>query len=284
MVGLVLPSMAPAAELVTLQFTWSHGFQFAGYHAALAQGYDRQAGLDVRFLEAVPGKDPLDAVLDGQAQYGVGTSSLLLARKAGKPVVVMAASFRHSPLVLIARRQRGIDGLQAVHDIVGKRVMIEPQSDELIANHEFIALLRNTHHASDALAVVRKLADALLEPCQIDGQAIQVSVSTGIALYPDAVGHRLISRRGRAWPRRPRASAVDGLVLGLQFFRRFHEVGVLHDAVGRAHQLALRFVFGAHTFGAAQRVDHVQRVAHADGFVGAHGLAGVAGGAVVVDE
>lgn len=129
---LAVPGVAIAVENVTLQFKWSHAFQFAGYYAALEKGYYREAGIDVTFLEATPGIDPLESVLTGQAQYGVGTSSLLLARKNGKPVVVLAAIFQHSPLVLIAR-QDGVNGLQGIHDIVGKKIMIEPQSDELIA-------------------------------------------------------------------------------------------------------------------------------------------------------
>ncbi|MBN2886662.1 MAG: ABC transporter substrate-binding protein, partial [Chromatiaceae bacterium] len=74
---------AQALETVSLQLKWSHAFQFAGYYAALEQGYYREAGLNVRLLEAGPGLDPLESVLSGAAQYGVGTSSLLLARAAG---------------------------------------------------------------------------------------------------------------------------------------------------------------------------------------------------------
>lgn len=135
LVVLVLALHAPAArslESVTLQLKWSHAFQFAGYYAAQEQGYYREVGLDVRLREAGPGIDALETVLSGQAQYGVGTSSLLLARKAGRPVVVLAVVFQHSPLVLVAR-QGGSAGTQGIHDLVGKRVMIEPQSDELIA-------------------------------------------------------------------------------------------------------------------------------------------------------
>ena len=124
---------AQALETVSLQFKWSHAFQFAGYYAALEQGYYREAGLDVRLLEAGPGLDPLESVLSGQAQYGVGTSSLLLARAAGQPVVVLAVVFQHSPLVLVARQDLTRPGTQGIHDLVGKRVMIEPQSDELVA-------------------------------------------------------------------------------------------------------------------------------------------------------
>jgi hypothetical protein len=40
-------------------------------------------GLDVAIQEAHPGDDPLKNVLDGNAQYGVGNSSLLLARSSG---------------------------------------------------------------------------------------------------------------------------------------------------------------------------------------------------------
>lgn len=132
--GLLLPSsFALSVEKVTLQLKWTHAFQFAGYYAALEKGYYRDAGLDVQLLEATPGIDPLESVLSDQAQYGVGTSSLLLARKSGKPVVVLAAIFQHSPLVLVAREDKSSKGTQGIHDIVGKRVMIEPQSDELIA-------------------------------------------------------------------------------------------------------------------------------------------------------
>jgi len=125
-----LPSPALAHDAVTLQLKWSHAFQFAGYYAAKAKGYYGEAGLDVSILPALPGDDVLKAVTSGKAQYGVGTSSLLLARNAGKPVVALAAIFQHSPLVLISRQDSGTQG---IHDLLGKRVMIEPHSDELLA-------------------------------------------------------------------------------------------------------------------------------------------------------
>ncbi len=89
---------------ITLQLKWSHGFQFAGYYAAVEKGFYRDAGLDVHLKEASPGLDVVGQVLSGKADFGVGTSGLLMARKAGQPVVVVAAIFQHSPLVLVARR------------------------------------------------------------------------------------------------------------------------------------------------------------------------------------
>jgi two-component system sensor histidine kinase/response regulator len=59
-------SQASALEEVTLQLKWTHQFQFAGYYAALQQGYYRDAGLDVTIKPATPGKDPVLDVIDGR--------------------------------------------------------------------------------------------------------------------------------------------------------------------------------------------------------------------------
>lgn len=135
--SLVLGALAAALgatqaplDRVTLQLKWHHQFQFAGYYAAQQQGYYREAGLDVNILEAEPGMDVIKEVVSGRAQFGVGTSALLLSRQQGQPVVVLAVIFQHSPLVLVARTGAGI---ASVHDLAGKRVMIEKHSDELIA-------------------------------------------------------------------------------------------------------------------------------------------------------
>jgi len=128
--GAVQAQTNPALERVTLQLKWKHQFQFAGYYAAIAQGYYREAGLEVSLVEAQPGHDPVEAVLAGRAEFGVGTSELLLLRGRGEPVVVLAAIFQHSPLVLLTRRTEQVDDLQALHD---QPIMIEPQSAELFA-------------------------------------------------------------------------------------------------------------------------------------------------------
>jgi diguanylate cyclase (GGDEF)-like protein len=125
-----LPS-ARANDEVTLQLKWKHGFQFAGYYAAKEMGYYQQAGLDVQIKEAaLPSSNVVTEVLSGNAHFGVGTSSLLLARKEGKPVVVLAVIFQHSPNVLITRQE---PSMQSIHDLSSRRVMIRPTEGELIA-------------------------------------------------------------------------------------------------------------------------------------------------------
>lgn len=133
----LLPCLAAAAapnqprhETVTVQLKWFHQFQFAGFYAAIEQGYYRAAGLDVRLVAGGPDIDPAAAVAEGRADFGVGTSALIIDRDAGRDLVAVAAIFQHSPFVLAARRVPGIDGPR---DLVGRRLMVESHSAELFA-------------------------------------------------------------------------------------------------------------------------------------------------------
>ena len=118
---LAAPTQARALERVALQLNFTHQFQFAGYYAAIEQGYYREAGLEVQLLEGGGGRSAETAVLAGQAEYGVGNSTLLLSRLAGKPVVVLGVVFQHSPSVLLMRQQGGAPD---VRKLVGAPVMI----------------------------------------------------------------------------------------------------------------------------------------------------------------
>ena len=115
---------------VRLQLKWTHQFQFAGYYAAIEQGYYKKAGLDVELLEAQPGVDPVTPVLDGGADFGVGTSNLVVDRAHGKPIVVLGVIFQHSPLIILARSDAGIGDID---DLVGKPLMIAPEEKDIYA-------------------------------------------------------------------------------------------------------------------------------------------------------
>ncbi|MFZ2525038.1 MAG: ABC transporter substrate-binding protein, partial [Candidatus Ferrigenium altingense] len=188
-----LPSHA--LDSVTLQLKWTHAFQFAGYYAANEQGYYRDAGLDVSIVEALPGVDPVKNVLEGKAEFGVGTSALLLQRKAGQPVVALDVIFQHSPYVLIARQH---SATQTVHDLIGKRVMLEPQADELLAylKKEGIPLSRITQveHSYDPQDLIDGKIDAIAgystnQPYYLDRTRLPYQIytprSAGIDFYGD---------------------------------------------------------------------------------------------------
>ncbi|CAN5571828.1 hypothetical protein BH11PSE7_BH11PSE7_25760 [soil metagenome] len=106
---------------VTLQLKWFHQFQFAGYYAAQAKGFYRDAGLDIAIREGGPDRPPLASVLGGSSQYSIGDSDLLVARIKGKPIVALAAIFQHSPYVLLSRNDANI---RAPSDLAGKTVMM----------------------------------------------------------------------------------------------------------------------------------------------------------------
>ncbi len=115
---------------VVLQLKWHHQFQFAGYYVAIEKGYYREAGLKVSLKEAAVGTDVVQEVVTGRADFGVGTSELMISYAKGLPVLMVAPIFQHSPLMMLVRADAGID---SVHDLPGKQVMIEPQSAQLLA-------------------------------------------------------------------------------------------------------------------------------------------------------
>ncbi|HEV7814222.1 MAG TPA: EAL domain-containing protein [Janthinobacterium sp.] len=137
-----------ALEQVTLQLKHIHQFQFAGYYAAVEQGYYRDAGLDVKLVEGGAGRPPERSVLDGQAEYGVGSSDLLLQRQAGKALVVLAVIFQHSPSVILARHEGATPDL---HHLVGKKVMLGSPNDELGLPPELLAYLKKEGIAKRSL-------------------------------------------------------------------------------------------------------------------------------------
>ena len=133
---------AQAVEAVTLQLKWLHQYQFAGYYAAQVQGYYRDAGLDVTLREAEPGLDPLHAVLDGRAQYGVGNSALVLRRAAGAPVVVLASLLQHSPAALAVRLDE--DGRRK--SWADSRIALAPDTEELLVYLQREKITRSQLH------------------------------------------------------------------------------------------------------------------------------------------
>jgi ABC-type nitrate/sulfonate/bicarbonate transport system substrate-binding protein len=95
-------------DTVRLQLHSPHRFQFAGYYAAIDNGYYRESDLEVLLLEGVQESDPVETVASGGAEYGVGGTEVLLHWLSGQPVILLAAIFQHSPMVLVSRENAGI--------------------------------------------------------------------------------------------------------------------------------------------------------------------------------
>jgi len=183
-------------DTVTLQLKWSHSFEFAGYYAAMEQGYYRDAGLTVNIKELQSGIDPVAEVAEGRAEYGTGNSSLLLERKAGKPVVVLAAIFQHSPYQLIARQT------QSIHDLADKQLMLEPQAKELLAYlnsegipPEKISLLEHSYDPQDLISGKVNAISALsiFQPYYLDRANFSYQIYSPRAVGIDFYGDNLFT-------------------------------------------------------------------------------------------
>ena len=112
---------AASTKQIVLQLKWKHQFQFAGYYAAIEKGYYRDVGLEVVLKEWSPDISVEDEVVAGRSDFGVGMPDILIDRQHGKPVVVLAAIFQHSPLALFANQDSHIIFPQ---DLEGKSIMI----------------------------------------------------------------------------------------------------------------------------------------------------------------
>lgn len=136
------PFPAYAVQQVTLQLHWQHQFEFAGYYAAVEQGYYEEEGLDVAIREGGPGIVPVSQMLQGRAQFCVGGAEMLLARMRDKPVVALAVIFQHSASTLLVRADSGIYTPQ---DLAGHVV----EMGTLESDAEIFALLMNENITVD---------------------------------------------------------------------------------------------------------------------------------------
>jgi class 3 adenylate cyclase/ABC-type nitrate/sulfonate/bicarbonate transport system substrate-binding protein len=127
---LLVSHPAAALESVSLQLKWKHQFQFAGYYAALEQGFYRDAGLDVTLREGGPDIDVAETVASGKADFGVCNASVLREWTKGRRLVVLAAIFQHSPAVILVARRADI---RSVSELRGRTLLDTPGSDEIAA-------------------------------------------------------------------------------------------------------------------------------------------------------
>lgn len=113
---------AECAELtpVRLQLQWVTQSQFAGYYAALDQGYYEAECLDVTILEGAVDIVPQVVVAAGDAEFGIAwVPKMLASREQGADLVNIGQVFQRSGTLQVAWAD---SGLSTVSDWRGKRV------------------------------------------------------------------------------------------------------------------------------------------------------------------
>ena len=105
----VAGSSSPKLTKVTIQLKWVTQAQFAGYYAAKAKGYYKDAGLDVNLKIGGPTIVNEQTVLSKQAEFGVNWfPSLLANRDQGNDLVNIAQVFPRSGTTEVTWKKDGI--------------------------------------------------------------------------------------------------------------------------------------------------------------------------------
>jgi len=134
---------------VTLQSKWVVQAQFAGYYAAVDQGFYEDEGLDVTIRAGGPDIVPEQVVLGGQAEFGIDwLDNLLATRDQGQGLVNIAQVFTRSGMTEITWADSGLD---EITDLRGKRVGVWLGGNE---HKLYAALTKNGIDPEDDVEVV----------------------------------------------------------------------------------------------------------------------------------
>ena len=154
------PSQGPLTH-VRLQLQWVTQSQFAGYFAAVDQGFYEAQGLDVEILQGAVEIVPQSVVASGNAEFGIAWLPKVLASiEEGADLVNIAQVFQRSGTLEVSWADSGIT---TPEDWRGKRVGTWGYGNE----HELFAAMRKVgidpENAADVTIVSQDFSmDALL--------------------------------------------------------------------------------------------------------------------------
>ena len=102
---------APTGEMkkVKLQLQWFTQAQFAGYFAAVDQGYFKAEGLDVTIVEGAVDITPQKVLADGQVDFALAwVPKALQTREAGADIVDIGQIFQRSGTLQVSMKDKSI--------------------------------------------------------------------------------------------------------------------------------------------------------------------------------
>lgn len=89
---------------IRVQLKWYHQFQFAGCYQAKEQGFYKDLGFDVEFIERQADKTSIQSVLDGRAEFGIGSTDVLYSYLNGDDIVLVSTLYQYNPLILASHK------------------------------------------------------------------------------------------------------------------------------------------------------------------------------------
>jgi NitT/TauT family transport system substrate-binding protein len=138
---------------VTLQLQWFAQAQFAGYYAALDQGYYKDEGLDVTILEGGADIVPQDVLSGGDADYAISwVPKVLGSIEQGAEITDVAQIFERSATTQISMKDKNIT---TAADLKGKKVGSWGYGNEW----ELFAGMQKAGVAPDDISLVQQAFD-----------------------------------------------------------------------------------------------------------------------------
>lgn len=186
-----------ANEKVVLQLKWLHQFQFAGYYAAKEKGFYEEVGLDVEIRQRDKSKNNIEQVINGEAEYGIADSVLLLYKSKKEPLIIVTPIFQHSPNVILTLKSSGIDSPYKLND---KELLFYKKDADgfgILAMLEHIDVAPQLHRAQDKenyTSLINHKVDAYAgyltnEPFYFKEKGLDINiinpVNYGLDLYGD---------------------------------------------------------------------------------------------------
>jgi NitT/TauT family transport system substrate-binding protein len=126
--ALAVSTGATAQTPITFQLNWVAGGANAGFAAAVAEGYYKAAGLDVKLVEGNGSGNTSQLVASGRAQLAYAdavTVSQLIAK--GAPMKVLSTIYQSNPNEVSALKKTGI---KSIKNLAGKKVGVPSGSSQ----------------------------------------------------------------------------------------------------------------------------------------------------------
>jgi len=129
----------PPPTPVTVQLSWFHTVEFAGFYIAQDKGYYATENLTVTLKAGSAELTAPKEVAESRADFGIsGSDGLLLARAQGLALKAISAIFRQNPVVLMSLAEANITKPE---DLVGKRIGIFAPTMDNTNDMQLVALL-----------------------------------------------------------------------------------------------------------------------------------------------
>jgi NitT/TauT family transport system substrate-binding protein len=156
---------ATAADTpVTFQLNWMAGGPNAGFEAAVAEGYYKEAGLDVTLVQGNGSANTAQLVASGRAQLAYADAvavSQLIAK--GAPMKIIATIYQSNPNAMMSLKKTGI---KSIADMKGKKVGVPSASSQTT----MLPLLLKANNLKESEITMIDMPVASMVPALLQGQ------------------------------------------------------------------------------------------------------------------